>query len=278
MEDALTLVYKEYAKRNLINSKDYKQPFRISPCHILPETVMFIGLRDGEVIITLSVFPDSPLGLPMDMGYHEEAQTLRDQGRVIWEAGYFAVKSGMFRGQNKSFDTILEKIVFIFTIMSMAVQCGLYHCDLDDACIVTNPDPKKKVFKHFPLDIIGEVKNYGFDEMHINPKPAIAKRVNFRELRPAMNNPLALLKIKNAIFRFTVGNRLPDGVFQRRLFLTKSDLKYFFVEKSDTLRDMALAHRDYVLSQYDLTLDDYYEMTGQPAEKKSLFASPTRKI
>jgi hypothetical protein len=258
MEAALSLVYQQYIRKNLINPKDYKSPIRIGCNHILrDETRIFIGVKNGEVIITLSTFQDSPLGLPMDCGYGDEAQSLRQQGRKISEAGYFAVKNGLYNKKELTRRTRWEKLIFMFTIFRMAIQYGQYHADVDDACIVTNPDPKSKEFKHFPLDILGDIKHYGFDEMHINPKPAIAKRINFRILRPAMNNPLALCQLKNLMFRIALGKKIPDAVFQQKLELTPKDLHYFFVEKSDILKNLKPQELEYVLSSYHLSHNDY---------------------
>jgi len=251
MEGALTLVFKEYAKRGLIVRKNYKHEIRISPHHILPETRIFVGLKADEVIITMSTFLDSPLNLPLDSGYHDEFQTLRNQGRKIGEVGYFAVKSGLFRGKKRA-KVNFEKLNFILTLFRMGLQYGLYHTGTDDACFVTNPDPKRKFFKYFPIEKFGEVKHYGFDEMHFKPKPAIAKRMDLRELRAAIRNPFMLLKLRNAIFRIFIGRKMPDYLFKPSMHLTKKDLDYFFVEKSDVLKNLTPEELQYVLSCYSL--------------------------
>lgn len=252
MEGALTLVFREYAKRRLILREKYKNEIRLARQHLLPDTRIFVSLKDGEVIATLSVFLDSPLGLPLDSGYHDEFQTLRDQGRKIGEAGYFAVKGGMFRGKTAA-EVSMEKLSFIVTLFRMAIQYGLFHAGADDACFVTNPDPKRLFFKYFPIEKFGEVKHFGFDEMHVKPKPAIAKRMNLRELRASMRNPLKLLKLHNIIFRLFIGRRLPDALFQPRLQLTTNDLRHFFVDKSDVLKNLSPEERHYVLSLYPLS-------------------------
>jgi hypothetical protein len=256
MEGALTLVFKEYAKRGLIIRNNYKNEIRISPHHILPVTRIFVGLKNDEVIITMSTFLDSPLNLPLDSGYHDEFQTLRDQGRKIGEVGYFAVKSGLFRGK-KPAKVNFEKLNFILTLFRMGFQYGLYHTGIDDACFVTNPDPKQKFFKYFPIEKFGEVKHYGFDEMHLKPKPAIAKRMDLRELRSAMRNPFMLLKLRNAIFRIFIGRKMPDHLFKPSMHLTKKDLDYFFVEKSDVLKNLTPEELQYVLSCYHLNQTEY---------------------
>lgn len=259
MEGALTLVFREYAKRRLILREKYKNEIRVGRHHLLPETRVFVSLLNGEVIATLSVFLDSPLGLPLDGGYHDEFQTLRDRGRRIGEAGYFAVKGGLFRGKTAA-EVSMEKLSFICTLFRMAIQYGLFHAGADDACFVTNPDPKRLFFKYFPIEKIGEVKHFGFDEMHEKPKPAIGKRMDLRELRASMRNPLKLLKLHNAIFRLFIGRRLPDALFMPQLRLTPEEIRYFFVKKSDVLKNLSPDERKYVLSLYPLS----------PAERDAL--------
>lgn len=257
MEDALSLVFKEYAKRGLISPARYQSPIRVGVNHILrEETKIFVGVKNGEVIITLSAFKDSPLGLPMDGGYGAEADALRAQGRKIGEVGYFAVKSGMFK-RKRLFGLDFEKLDFIFTMFRMAIQWGLYFTDLDDGCLVTNPNPKRMSFKYFPLDVMGAIKHYGFDEMHVKPKPAIAKRVNLKALRPVLKNPLSWLNFRNALFRLAVGARIPPDVLGQEMRLSRRDLGTFFVEKSDILKNLQGEKLDYVLKTCGLSRDDY---------------------
>ena len=245
LEGALSLVYHEYTKRHLIRKENYKHGLRISPQHILPETTVFIGLKKNEVIITLSTFRDSPLGIPMDTGYHEEVQRLRDQGRKFAEPGYLAIKGGMFGGKKSLLKTV-EKIHFICTIFQMAIQYGLYHTDVDDACLVTNPNPKQKFFKYFPLETMGEEKSYGFDQLDVDPLPAIAKRLDFRAIRQSR------FHIRNIILKLAMGPRMPASLFRQRLKMTKEDVLYFLEKKSDILKNLRPAEADYIRSCYNI--------------------------
>ncbi len=111
--------------------------------------------------------------------------------------------------------------------------------------------------KHFPVQKLGEVKNFGFDEMHVNPKPAIAKRLDFREIRQAKKNPFLFCKLSNIIFAVFLGGRMPDSIFKHRLHLSKKDCYYFFVKKSDVLMNLTPEALNHVLSTYNLTQDEY---------------------
>ena len=266
MEDALSLVYREYVKHRLIDPNEYKSPIRIGINHILPEkSTIFIGRKDQEVIITFSTFHDSPLGLPIEAGYQKETQFLRDQGRKIGEGGCLAVESSLFKNKRTS-RAYIEKIHFIFTILRMAIHHNLYYTDIDDAVMVTNPHPKRKMLKHFPIEPIGEIKNYGFDEVDVNPKAAIAERFDFRMLRKAMKNPLELFNYKKALFFLTFGGDIPKTVFNQKLHLTVKDLHYFFVQKSNILLSLKPHELNYVLSSYGLNHDDYKKLISNQLE------------
>ncbi len=74
----------------------YIQPsetaLRIIPHHSNPESKVFLGChgncKSGQTpVYTISLFPDSKKGLPMDEAFHTELDRLRDQGRRLAEVG-----------------------------------------------------------------------------------------------------------------------------------------------------------------------------------------------
>ena len=79
LESAYELVYQNYRPR------DYMSPhpscLRLTIFNAFPTTLTFVGVIYGEVIATVSLIPDTPIGLPMDEIYHDEVQLLRDAGR-----------------------------------------------------------------------------------------------------------------------------------------------------------------------------------------------------
>ena len=63
---------------------------RLSIHYALPTTRTFVAVLGSDVIATISLFCDSPLGLPMDDLYEQELRALRRQGRCIGEVGMLA--------------------------------------------------------------------------------------------------------------------------------------------------------------------------------------------
>ena len=45
---------------------------RVTRCHALPLTTTFVGKINDKVVLTMSLIPDSTLGLPMDSKYRQE--------------------------------------------------------------------------------------------------------------------------------------------------------------------------------------------------------------
>ena len=62
-------------------------PYRFTPHHALPETVILVAKHGDRVVATLSLIPDTTwLGLPMESIYDAEVTQLRRQGRRLAEA------------------------------------------------------------------------------------------------------------------------------------------------------------------------------------------------
>jgi hypothetical protein len=57
----------------------------------LPTTLTFVALSGGEVVGTLALVVDSPLGLPMERSFREEIDAFRARGERIAEASALAV-------------------------------------------------------------------------------------------------------------------------------------------------------------------------------------------
>jgi hypothetical protein len=241
LEQAFGLVYEEYEARGLILAKHYKAPLRAGIYHALPGSVVLVALYRGKVAGTLSILPDSNLGLPMEQGYQEEVDQLRKMDRRIAEIGYLALSSDLFkRGQFSMFN--FSKFDFMCTLFKLMNHYVCYEAKFDDICIVTNP--KLMIFKFIPFEIIGPVKYYGFDYSSINKKPAVLKRLNLHTLK----EKLSFLQ-KNLF----LGPQLHRNILEHRCRLSIEDLKDLFVEKSDLLVKSTEEEKRFIASCYNLS-------------------------
>lgn len=91
-EQAARLVYGSYADCGLVTDQR-GVPVRVNAFLMLPSTLKFIAVRNGEVLATLSLIQDSGLGLPVEKAFPGSVDALRSQGRRVAEIGALAVKA-----------------------------------------------------------------------------------------------------------------------------------------------------------------------------------------
>jgi len=249
-EGAVELVYKEYLMRGFILPKYYKSDLRITLHHAHPDTATFVVLKNKRVLATATVIPDSPLGLPMDMGYKNETDKLRRAGRRICEAGYLAIESELFgRGLFSMFN--FKKIDFMFSLFKLEFYYALSFQRFDDICIVTNP--KYMIFKFLPFEIIGKVKYYGYDRASVKKKAAVAKKLDLHETEERM-------KVRIGLYKLFFNSAVPKDIFRNKYKFSREDLHYFFVEKSDVFRELNKKEKEFICSCYGLTDEEFNQL------------------
>lgn len=251
IEQAMALVYGEYLMRGFILPEHYKSGLRVTLHHAVPGTATFIGMKNKEVVITGTVIPDSPLGLPMDMGYKQDVDKLRKAGRSICEAGYLAVKTRLFGRRFFSMFNF-KKLDFMFTLFRLQFQYSLFFKEFDDICITTNP--KYMIFKFLPFEIIGDVKYYGYDRVAIKKKAAVPKRLDLRKMRSEIEelkaNRLFRISYKPVLHKVFLGQKLPLQIFEDKYELTPDDIRYLFIKKSDISKRLKKSEKDCINSWY----------------------------
>lgn len=88
LEDAFKLLHDAYVERGLERPRE--GAMRITPQHVLAESLVFVVYEDSQAIGTMTMTKDSPVGLPLDKDYPQELAGLRERGDVA-EFGSFAV-------------------------------------------------------------------------------------------------------------------------------------------------------------------------------------------
>ncbi len=92
LEAAYRLVHQSYMEAGYM--APHPSGLRVRAFEVLPQTATFIAVENGDVIGTISLIVDSPLGLPMEESYRAEVSALRRQGRKIAEVSSLAVTKG----------------------------------------------------------------------------------------------------------------------------------------------------------------------------------------
>ena len=165
IESAYHLVYDQYVRAGYIDDP-CTNPMRLSPYHFLPETTTFIGITDGLVAVTITLFQDTELGLPSDAMYQKELDELRNQGRKIVEVGALASAPDYRNG---------DQTIVMFANRIMHTYASK-HLGVDDLVISINPK-HESFYKYILLfEKIGELKQHNTYQN----APAIAYKLNLR--------------------------------------------------------------------------------------------------
>ncbi len=236
LEQAFSLVYKEYIGRGYI-PKHYKSDLRISIFNALPSTTTFVAKDKNKVVATVTLIPDSPLGLPMDKIYKKEVDVLRKKKRKIAEVSQLSIDSSLFpKGWFSMFN--FNKLMFVFRLFKLVLDYGIYKEKLNDFCIAVNPK-HQYLYKFLEFKQLGKLKYYG----EVNQAPALAWRFNLDE---AEKRAAARKGLYNVFF----GEKTKPEAFKGKYRYSVSDLEYFFLKKSGHFKKAAKRQLDYIQSCY----------------------------
>jgi len=143
---------------------------RLSLHHSLPSTKVFVAKAGSQVVGTLSLVQDSPVGLPMDDIYREELGGVRAQGRRLCEVSALAID----QEYRKSGVGILMRLVRLMMIYAAHIN------QLDDMCIAVNPRHADFYLKAFRSSRrLGAVKEY----RKVNGAPAVGIHLDLHFIR-----------------------------------------------------------------------------------------------
>ncbi len=171
MHDALKLVQDIYIQEGYVDKRTVTGPCRVLKNHLYEDTAVFVGKKNGDIIFTVSLFPDSPWGLPMDAIYEKELGRLRSRGRQIGEVGCLATHPDHRTG-TQIIPMYCNKIILNY---------AMEQIKLDDLVIAVHPKhaPVYKELLLFDDLNPGTVRAYP----SVNNNPAVALRLNLRETR-----------------------------------------------------------------------------------------------
>jgi hypothetical protein len=85
---AWRLVHHSYCRQELIEPNQHRLHLVSQAIH--PDAAVVVGCIRGEVVSTMTVYPDAPEGLPLDRVYGHRLRSMREQGRRPVEVGLFA--------------------------------------------------------------------------------------------------------------------------------------------------------------------------------------------
>jgi hypothetical protein len=228
LESAYALVYHNYRPRDYIPANP--SGLRLTIFNAFPSSITFVGVVRNEVVATVSLIPDTPIGMPMDEIYRDEVQALRDVGRRLVEVTMLADRRLSAR----------RSLVMVLGLMKLVFDYAALSLKATDLCITFNPHHDKFYDQYLLFSPLGGLRAYP----SVGGNAAIARRQDlkrveeeFRRRRPAL------------LHRF-FEDRTPLSLFEQRYHMTAADLRYFFVERTQIFQESPT----YMLTR----LRDYY--------------------
>ena len=167
MERSFRLVYHSYLQRGYV-SPDAAE-IRLSIFNLLPGTISFVGLLGEEVVSTVSLVPDTAMGLPMDELFRDELQSLRDSGRRLAEVTMLADRRTELR---RTLPMLLDLMKLLFDYATLVLKAN-------DLCITINPRHAAFYKRYLLFAPMGEVRQYA----SVCDNPALAERLDLDNVR-----------------------------------------------------------------------------------------------
>lgn len=163
-DGAFRLVHDQYVARGYIAPQASGR--RLVIHNILPATKVFVARGEERVVGTVTLIPDSPIGLPMEEIYRREVADLRDRGRRLAEVSSLAIHPA-FQPEGLAFLGRLVRLVGVYAVEFQR---------LDDLCIAVNPRHAGFYKRFFRFEPLGRLKRYA----KVNGAPAVALRLDLR--------------------------------------------------------------------------------------------------
>ncbi len=208
LEQAYGLVYVNYRQQGYIARNPAR--IRMSVFNAFPSTVTFVGKLRGDVVATVTLVPDTPVGLPMDAIYHDEVQSLRDQRRKLAEVTMLADRRHELR----------RSLPVLMSLMKQVFDYATLILELNDLCITINPRHESYYRRYLPFEPMGGLKAYP----SVRNNPALAQRLDLDRAYENCEGNQRLLK-----WFFT--DRTPLDTLCNGYHMTGEDLECFFVER-----------------------------------------------
>jgi len=215
LERAYRLVYHSYLGRGYV--EESRSGLRILVHNALPGTVTFVSLLRDEVIATVSLVPDSAIGLPMDAVYRPEMDALRAAGRKLTEVTMLADRRHEAR---RALSVLLLMMKRVFDYATLVLKAT-------DLCITVNPRHQEYYRRYLLFESMGGgVREYP----SVENNPAVAERLDLMTVRERCRND-------EVLYGHFFTDRTPMCILTNRYEMTEEDLKYFFTDLTGSFRD-----------------------------------------
>ena len=170
---AFELVYRRYLAKDFIGPHPgrivYHQAFGLTSSRtiVAARRAQEAGSRE-QIVATLTVVGDNPLGLQMEAAFAGEVRSLRDSGRHVAEITCLAKEPG---GK-------LAPAVVFFSLTHFMIHYA-YWRRYDDLLMTIHPRHRAFYRRCFRAEILGPCRPYGI----VRGNPALCCRIDLHQLR-----------------------------------------------------------------------------------------------
>lgn len=239
LAQSFALVYKEYLASGYITNP-HPMEMAFSAFNFLPSTCVFIFRTYLTVISTLTQIFDSELfGLPMDVLYKGELDTLRGQGRNITELSALATPREV-RWCNLM--VFLSRTMFEYSRMN----------GVNDICIMVNPKHVNFYKTMFLFEDFGPERFY--DKVGA---PAVALRIDMDHIERNLLEKYRNIEIEGNLYEFfcklnTTLEELQNGstFLERRHPMDPATAESFYLARPEIFESISPRQREYLRTLY----------------------------
>ncbi|HOX07178.1 MAG TPA: hypothetical protein PK280_12310 [Planctomycetota bacterium] len=238
-ERAWRLVHEVYCDKGYQPNRDLGMRLLLQDA--LPESTTFLAESDPHgthPLATLTLIPDSPLGLPMDALYGRELDALRAAGRRPCEIAKLVAcveeRSGM------------ELLLHLFKLAYLSAR-RLGDCT--DFVVTVSPRHEKYYRRLLLFEPIGETRPYDA----VNGVLASPLRLDLLTAEDRYREKFGRMSGPGNLHAFFVNDQEPailDWLRSGRRPMSEEDLRHFMVERSDLLERASADDRMYLQSRY----------------------------
>ncbi|HOX05785.1 MAG TPA: hypothetical protein PK280_05240 [Planctomycetota bacterium] len=251
------LVYRSYLERGYMTESELAM--RILPQDALPEVSTFLAQQapDWAPAATLTVVPDSPLGLPMDALYRRDLDTLRGPGRKPCEIAKLVMGEA---GTGEDAKPDVELLLALFRIAYITAR---YLEGCTDFVITVNPHHEKYYRRLMRFERLGEPRTYG----SVRGAVAVPMRLDLLAAEATYRQKADIKPTARSFYAYFLDEAQRPALLtwlrRERRVMPEADLRHFFAERTSLLREMTAEQRMYLQGCYlHYDLDEDTQLQG----------------
>lgn len=226
LRSALELVHDNYVRCGYMSPM--ARGIRITVHYALPGARTYVAVHEGEVVATVSLFPDSPLGLPLDSQFSDAVDPLRGASHKIGEVGMLADRR----------ENLTRGAKMILRLMALLFQ-DARRDGIQDLLITVHSKHAKFYQSVLCFDYCAGPRTYEA----VHGAPAVLLKVSIPDIGPEHANSPRIRRL------FFPEDAAPTGGYRMRA----GDLAYFFVELSDVFERLMPEQARAIASHYGIS-------------------------